>query len=312
MKVFMNAVKGFRKSFQVKRLILMLFLLNFLLSLFLAVPMYHSLRNSFGDSLVSNTMVEGFDHLWWEEFRDQNEGLENTFNPEIIGVGALLINLENLTKMRFLSLPPSVLFFGFIYILFHTFLAGGVLTIFRPENPSFSLKSFFSGGGNFFLPFVLYMLLFWFFLFFLIGSLNSWLAQISRGVSNNAFSEVLPFALELIFSAVILFLILFIHMIFDYIRIQTVHFKEKGVFHNIVFGVKFVLKNIGATLGLYILIGITGVILSLLYVLLASLIHQTNVIWIMAGFIIQQLFIFGIIWVRCWIYAAESELYRYI
>jgi hypothetical protein len=312
MKILINAVKGFRKTLQVKRLIIMLFLLNFLFALFLAVPMYHSLRNSFGDGLVSEKMLEGFDYLWWEEYRDQNDGLENTFNPGMIGGGALLINLENLTKMRFLSFPPLLLIFGFIYILFHTFLAGGVLAILNMENPSFSLKSFFSGAGHYFLPFVLYMLFFWFFLFFLVSPLNSWLTQVLSRISRNASSEILPFVLELIFSAVILFLILFIHMIFDYIRIKTVQFKKKAVFQNAVAGVKFVLKNFRSALGLYFLIVFSGVLLSFLYVFLASVIDQTNVLWIAAGFVVQQLFIFGIIWIRCWLYAGEIELHRYI
>ncbi len=312
MKIFINVVKGFKKTIRVKRLVIFLFLLNLIFSLFLAVPMYHSLRNSFGDSLVGDNMLEGFDYLWWEEFRDQSEGLDKTFAPGIIGGGALLINLENLTRMRFMSLPPVLLVFGFMYILFHTFLAGGILTIFQSENPSFSLKSFFSGAGYFFPSFAAYMLLFWILFFFLAGSLNRWFIQIINRISEDASSEILPFIVELIFSAVILFLIFFFHMIFDYARIKTVQINKRTVFENFFSALKFVMKNPGASLGLYYFILFAGILFSILYVILTSLLNQSNFFWITVGFIIQQLFIFGIIWVRCWLYAGEQELYRYI
>ncbi len=312
MKVFINTFKGFRNVYQVKRLVIILFLLNLIFSLLLAVPMYHSLRDSFGAGTTADNMLNSFDYLWWEEFRDQNEDLETTFTPAIIGKGALLTNLEHLTTFRFLSLPPVYLIFGFIYILFHTFLAGGILSVLNPENPGFSLRLFFSGAGNFFISFIIYMILFWFFLFVLIGSVNSWFHQILSRISRNAYSEIMPFFFELASSAVVLFLIFFFHMVFDYARIKTVLTDRKTVLKNTVSAFKFVMKNLGSTLGLYYCIGATALLFSIVYIGLASLIIQSNLLWITMGFLVQQLFIFGIIWIRCWLYAGEMELYRYI
>ncbi len=312
MKAFINIIKGFRKTRQVPRLILLLFLLNFLFSLILAVPMYHSLRDSFGNSLVSETMLESFDYLWWEEYRDQSEGLEKTFTPAVIGQGSLLINLENLVRMTFLSLPPAVLMFGLLYILFHAFLAGGVLTVLNQEHPVFKLKKFFHGAGNFFLPFAGYMLLFWFFLFSLAGPLRGFLDDVLNRIARTASSEIFPFVLELVFSAFVLFLILFFHMIFDYARIKTVQNKNKAVFKNTLSAFQFVFKNPGTTVGLYAVIFFAGILFSGLYILTSSLIIQNNLFWISVGFLVQQIFIAGIIWIRCWLYAGESELNRYL
>lgn len=312
MKAFINIFKGFQKTIQVKRLIIFLFLINFVFSLILAVPMYHSLKNSFGDGSVGDKMLESFDIIWWGEFRHQNDGLADTFTPGIIGGGALLINLENLITFRFLRLPPVLLIFGLIYILFHTFLSGGVLTVLNREKPFFSLKSFFSGAGDLFLPFLAYVFMFWIVLFFFIGSLNRWFSQILTRISQNASSEIFPFIMELLFSAVILFLILFFHMIFDYARIRTAQVNKKPFLKNLFTAGKFVLKHPGSTLGVYYFIVFAGILISLAYILLSSLIHQQNFAWILVGFILQQLFILGLIWVRCWLYAGELELHRYI
>ena len=312
MTALINLIKGFRKTGQAARLILLLFLLNFLFSLFLAVPMYHSLQASFGESLAGDVMVEKFDYLWWEEYRDQGEGLEKTFSPAIIGCGALLKNLENLVHMKFLSLPPLVLIFGIVYIFFHTFLAGGILAVLNPERPSFSMRLFFENAGRYFFYFAGYLIISWGLFFLIASSLGNGFEGIVRHFARSADSEILPFFVQLFFSLVIFFLILFIHMLFDYARIKTVQTRTRSVFTNTFSAVKFVFKNPGSTLGLYYSVFLAGIILSFLYILISSLIHQTSFFGIAAGFFIQQMFILGIIWIRCWLYASELELHKYL
>jgi len=150
-------------------MVLLLFFVNLVFAMILAVPMYHSLKNSFGDSLVGESMAEGFDILWWEEYRDQSEGLDKTFTPSIIGKGAILNNLEGLILMTFFALPPEILILGFIYIIFRTFLAGGILSTLNINASKFSLKKFFGGAGTHFFRFFLVMLISWIFFFWGAG-----------------------------------------------------------------------------------------------------------------------------------------------
>ena len=124
MKAILNIFKGFQNTGRLARMVILLLVINLTFSMILAVPMYHSLRDSFGNSLVGKRMAEGFDYLWWEEYRDDAQGLEKTFTPSIIGKGAILNNLEGLVQLRVLELPPGILIFGLIYIILHTFLAG--------------------------------------------------------------------------------------------------------------------------------------------------------------------------------------------
>lgn len=312
MKFWINFLKGFRLTGKTARMVLLLFVINLIFALILAVPMYHSLKDSFGNSLVGERMAKGFDTLWWEEFQDQSEGLEKTFTPFIIGKGAVLNNLEMLVQMKFFELPPIIIIFGIVYIILHTFLAGGVLSTFNRDPPRFAMRPFFEGAGHYFFRFFLVVLISWLFFFGLIGSLNQWFSSVVGKVAENAFSEITPFYLSLFFNAVIFFLLLLFRMIFDYSRIMIIVDGEKNILKAISNAFGFVIKNPGSTLGLFYTVFSVNVVVTLSYILIKSLIPQSNTLGVLFAFIFQQMFIFAVVWIRCWLYASQLELYKYI
>lgn len=293
-------------------MIILLLVINLAFSMILAVPMYHSLKDSFGNSLVGERMAEGFDYLWWEEYRDEAQGLEKTFTPSIIGKGAILNNLEGLIQLRIFDLPSIILIFGLLYLILHTFLAGGILSLFRKGDTKFSLRDFFQGAGSHFFRFFLLMLFSW--VFFLIigqvvkGSFDS----ILSGVRETAFSEVTPFYLGLIFSAVVFFLFLFVQMIFDYGRIKIVLEDSANVLTSAASAFGFVFRHLGSTLGLFYLLFLVQIVFTIIYILIQGIIPQSSFLGITLTFLFQQIFIFGLIWIRCWLYSSQMELYRYL
>ncbi|MDH4218694.1 MAG: hypothetical protein OEY18_08545 [Candidatus Aminicenantes bacterium] len=312
MKIIINFIKGFTNTGKSARMILLLLVINLAFSLILAVPMYHSLKDSFGQSLAGERMAKGFDYLWWEEFRDEAQGLEETFSPSIIGKGAILNNLEGLLMMRFFGLPPIVLIMGLLYIILHTFLAGGILSIFNEQDAKFSMKEFFLGAGAHFFRFFLLMLLSWF--FFCLFPIISFgiLGSVLEKVRENAFSEVTPFYLSLVFNAVVLFLFLFIQMVFDYGRIKIVTEESQDVLKSALGAFGFVFKHLGSTLGLFYLLFTVQAVVTIVYILIQGLIPQSHFWGILTAFLLQQLFIFSMIWIRCWLYSSQMELFRYL
>lgn len=311
MKGLYHFAKGFKNTGMTARMVLLLFVINLAFALILAVPMYQSLKGSFGNSLVGDRMAEGFDALWWEEFNDQSEGLEKTFTPFIIGKGAVLNNLEGLVQMKFFELPPAVLIFGLLYIILHTFLAGGILTTFKSDSPHFNMTSFFSGAGTWFGRFLGIMLISWVFLIGGVGLLHQWFASLVANMSRSSLSEVGPFWLTLALDAVILFLLFFFQMVFDYVRIDMVLTEKRSVIHSVLKGFGMVFKHPGSTLGLYYLIFIVNIAMTVVYILLRGLIPDTAVWGVLIAFGVQQLFIFAVIWIRCWLYTAQVEVYRF-
>jgi len=312
MKVIINFSKGFKNTGKTARMVFLFFLINLALSMVLAVPMYHSLKNSFGQSKVGERMSKGFDYLWWEEFRDEGKGLDKTFTPSIIGKGAILNNLEAFVQMRFFKAPPLVLIVGILYIVLHVFLAGGILSIFNMDTPKFTAKGFFKGAATYFSRFFILMLISW--VFFIAAGifLNEGLNSILDDVADNSLSEITPFYLGLLFSAIIFFLMLFIQMVFDYARIKIVLEDRRNVLKSALEAFGFVFKHPGSTLGLYYLILLIHVVVTIIYIFIKEFIPQSAFIGVLIAFLIQQLFIFALIWVRCWLYSSQMELYRYI
>jgi len=312
MKTFINFFKGFKNTGKLTRMIVLLLVINLAFSLLLAVPMYHSLKGSLGNSLSGDRMAEGFDYLWWEEYRDDAQGLEKTFMPSIIGKGAILNNLEGLIQLRVFDLPPIILIFGLLYIILHTLLAGGILSAFRKEDVKFSLKDFFQGAGSFFFRFFLLMILSWMFFLIIGQGIKGGLDSILNGVRETAFSEVTPFYLGLAFSAIVFFLFLFIQMVFDYGRIKVVLEDSPNVLTSAAGAFGFVFRHLGSTLGLFYLLFLVQMVFTLIYILIQGIIPQSSFLGVALAFLFQQLFIFGLIWIRCWLYSSQMELYRYL
>ncbi len=312
MKVFINFIKGLTNTLKAARMILLLLIINLAFSLILALPMYHSLKDSFGDSLVGERMAEGFDYLWWEEFRDEAEGLEKTFTPSIIGKGAILNNLEGLIMMRIFDLPSIILIMGLLYIILHTFLSGGILSIFNSKGGKFSIGDFFQGAGSHFFRFFLLMLLSW--LFFILLPFVSFgiLGTALENVRENAFSEITPFYLGLVFNLVVLVLLLFIQMVFDYGRIKIVLEESRNVMKSALGAFRFVFRHLGSTLGLFSLLFLVQVAVTCVYISLQGFIPQSYFWGVLIAFLFQQAFIFSLIWVRCWLYSAQMELYKFL
>jgi hypothetical protein len=312
MKVFINCFKGFKTTGKATRMIIFLLVINLAFSMILAVPMYHSLKDSFGNSLAGDRMSEGFDYLWWEEYRDEAQGLEQTFTPSIIGKGAILNNLEGLIQLRVFDLPPVILIFGLLYIILHTFLAGGILSLFKKRDTKFSLRDFFQGAGSFFFRFFLLMLFSWVF-FLIIGQVVKGSSDsILSGMRETAFSEVTPFYCGLVFSAVVFFLFLFIQMVFDYGRIKIVLEDSPNVLTSAAGAFGFVFRHLGSTLGLFYLLFLMQIVFTLIYILIQGVIPPSSFLGVALAFLFQQIFIFGLIWIRCWLYSSQMELYRYL
>ena len=156
------------------------------------------------------------------------------------------------------------------------------------------------------------MLVSWLFFFGLIGYLNQWFVSVVSKVAENAFSEITPFTLSLLFNAVIFFLLLLFRMIFDYSRIAMVTDKERNILKAIIKAFGFVVKNPGSTLSLFYTVFAVNVVVTLIYVFIKSLIPQTNTMGVLFAFVLQQIFVFAVVWTRCWLYASQMELYKYI
>ena len=292
-------------------MVAVLFLFNLIFALILAVPMHHTLQEEISSNDTAVRMTDGFDYLWWEEFNDRASGPAELFTPDIIGKGAVLFNLEAFLQFRFLDWPPLLLAFIFLYLLAHTFLAGGILSVFSQDKPRFSMAAFFSGAGHQFFRFVGLTALSWLFFILTAKYLAGALSGILSGIQETSHSEVSPFVWNLIFSVIVLAVLLFIQVVFDYARILTVLEHRDNIFFSAWRALRFVFSHPLSVFFLFTAVLLCHIAVTVLYSFLIETFPQTTFLTVLAAFILQQLFIFSMIWIRCWLYASQLELYRY-
>ena len=306
-----NILQGFKTVRSAGRLVVLLYLLNLGFSVVLAVPMHNSLADSFGRSRAGENMAREFDFLWWQEYRDRGRGLSSTFGPSVIGRGALLNNLEGLLQMKLFSLPAEVLVVFLIYILLHTFLAGGVLSLFREGASEFNLKRFLDGSLRFFPGFLGLMLLSWVFFFGVGFGLVPKLDEAARRISASALTELPGFWAGLAASLAAWLALLLIQAVFDYARVTIVLKERRNIFRAFGEGLAFVLKHPLSSLGLYFSFFVAGLILSVVSVLLKENAALPGWGGVLLAFTWQQLFVLGLAGLRCWTYASELHLVRF-
>ena len=101
-------------------------------------------------------------------------------------------------------------------------------------------------------------------------------------------------------------------MVFDYSRIKIVLEDSSDVLTAAASAFGFVFRHLGSTLGLFYLLFLVQVVFTSIYILIQGFIPQFSFIGVASAFLFQQIFIFGMIWIRCWLYSSQMELYRYL
>ncbi|MBN1271036.1 MAG: hypothetical protein JXB26_02095 [Candidatus Aminicenantes bacterium] len=201
----------------------------------------------------------------------------------------------------------------FLYILASLFLRGGILFSLAESLPSSTEKNkerfasiFFRGAGRFFGRFfrlMIYSLILWAG-FVLINAIFHFLVGI---VTSSGDNERMIFYMFWARLVVFFFFYFFVLMVLDYARIKIVLENSKKVFQNMFWALGFVQNKIGRTLGLYYLLVITGVLITIAYWLLDSFISRHTMVMVLAAFVLGQIFILARSWLTIGFQAAQMR-----
>jgi hypothetical protein len=310
----MNIIKSLKNGlglvFSHIKIVPIIYVINLSLAGLLAIPMYLSLHESIGSQGVRDELMQDFNYDWWTSFSLHAKGIEQTLRPSLSGgFGPIFDNLELLLTGKFISFGTWILIFGICYLFLSAFLNGGTIGIFADEKRKFSASRFFSNAGFYyhhFFALALTVLLAFFLVYKLLGSV---LFNSIDGLTSQWMSQRAVWFANLVGYFILLLVVLFINMIFDYAKIIVVVEKKNSSWLCIWMAVKFVLRNIASTSGLYLLLGGVGIGLTLLFALLDSLINPHQVILLIVAILFQQVFIFAKIWLRLNFYGAQLNFY---
>ncbi len=310
MSVLQAIRAGLLRAITAPRLLIALWLVNFLFAVPVSIMIRQALAGSFGSSRVAQGMREGFDRGWYAEFQSTAGDLEKTFRPTVSGPGPVLDNLQAWwSGDLFADTYLGIVALGLGYAVLWAFLLGGVLDrLARPDEP-LTLERFCATCGRYFARFLGLALIagvVYAAIYRLGRELYGWIEASSRDVT----VEKTAFIRVLAASALVVLLLVVARMIFDYIKIAIVVDDQRGFLRSIGQGLRFVYSRPLATLGVTFGFGFLGALLFGFYLLWAPGAEQSTLISIVLAFLGSQVYLISRLAVRLGLLGGEISLYQ--
>lgn len=303
------AFSGLGRALASPKLLLWLWLANLLAALPAAVLIGDSIHDSIGASRVDEALREGFDLIWWSEYREQAQGLERTFEPSHSGPGAFFANLDAWFSGSLFELPPAAVAMGVGWALLWVLLLGGVLEQYVRPSPAVALERFLGAGGRYFLRFVRLLLVaapLYYGVYRLAGVLFPWVERASREVTE----EKVVLVRYLGAAALVVGLLVLVRMIFDFAKISIVSQERRSALLAALEGLGFVLRHPIRTFGLAAIFGLLGAAGLAVFSLVAPGAGQTDWTALAGALLLGQLALIGRLLLRCAWLAGEVALYE--
>lgn len=282
----MNTIKayttGFKLSLRSPRMILLLYALNFILAILLAIPFFEAFQSSAANSLITNLLSDKMNFT---------AIIELITNADF-SIGTLLAQIK---------------WFVLVYWLLSVFLTGGIISIFNKEK--FSVSQFFTGASKYFFRFLAISVI-----MLIVHILLLLIAYIPAILIIDSFfktaSSELTFYYIFIFATALYFIWFFIVlMINDYAKVYLLLNDTKNIFKAIWKSTKYVFRHLYKTYSLYLLSLVIPMFTFYIYYKLLNDVGMTMVSGIIIMFFIQQFVVLLRVWFRIWLLASQFEMY---
>ena len=261
-----------------------LFFINLLVAAMLTLPLYWKLMTELSKSLMGRVLLEGFSYSWLAEFKFNDPSFIKTMGTVILPIGVL-------------------------YIFLWSVLSGGILETFKPGGEGRGVRRFSYGMAKHLFPFlrltilssIVYLLAYW----LLMIKTGDWLKDL---VKDSLYPQI-GFAADVGPALTTIGVVLFFDMVFDYARIKRVIDGFPSVILAIVGSFRFCLRNLPGTAALYVFLLLLSGILITVYLTIYTIVPQNELFWIIALFLLQEVFMFGRIFIRVVTYSSQMEYY---
>lgn len=273
--------------FRNKRIWGLMYLINFALALFAALPVSGWLGQSVKHSLALGRSQSGFDYTFLSEmYRNFEEPINAILNQTVL--------------------------FTILFTLASVFMVAGVLTILKKDRESFSLTTFLRGGSKYFwrllrltfyflivqaVVFAFFMMIF----FILCDGLNPFAMESDQQLVDTA----------RLIGPIYMLCFVFVAMIQDYGKIHMVHQDPNLLFQTFWGSFKLVFKNLGKFSLLYLMNILTFLAVLGVYWKLSESFDRMTMSSIMLFFILGQIFIVARIAIKLLNLSSATYLYRW-
>jgi hypothetical protein len=271
-------IQGFSTTNSKARMVIYLWLTNFVFSLIIVTPFYLLFNKEFSRSLSGDSLAEGFGLLWFSDLAYKYKDI-----PGVMAGWALV---------------PAIIFL-FLYI----FLNGGIIGRIADERKLINFENFFSDCGKYFFRFfrVFLISLFGYALVIITHKLISSLFKLWTKNASTEWPLIISSNLKFL-----IFILLFsaVRMYFDYVKIRLVVEDSKRTILTTVLNLAFIGKRFFKAWFLYLLVGIMALLFGLAYLGISKILPSSGYAVIMI-FIWQQLYLLSRMWVKMLFFATE-------
>jgi hypothetical protein len=300
---------------------------NLAMAALLAVPLARVLERSLRNTEAAANMMYGFDYGWWSAWHDRQRGWPASFAPDTFGDGFAFKNVDLLLRgelpLRLFAakpedgeeeavdsgLDPVILGLGFSYLVVQTFVAGGLLGVFRNPQGGWTVRGLLHGAGFYFGRFVrvagLTLVLFWI-LFRLAGPFNRWVDDHALASVSESTALVWSFSRYALLAAAVAA----VHMLSSYAKVIVAVEERSSAVLAFVSAASFCLGNLRRTAGQYVVVGLFAVLLLLVWKALDASLdtvgYKTQLVTLGLG----QAFVLSRIGLRLSLLAAQAALFR--
>ncbi len=282
MTIFKAYFGGLKETVKLPATVFILWIINALLAALVALPLFGALDAQIGNSVSAEKLLQGFSATVWSD---------------------MSLELESSLKM-FLS---QVKWLIFIYLLVNIFFAGGIIQTLNQDK--FSLNSFFAGSGiNFFRFLGISTIMF---VIQIITAVIIWLpaAIVLYNLSDSGATENSYMNVIFVAGGIHILLIMMLFMISDYAKFHAALYNTQNFFKSVGGGFRYVFKNFGRTSGLYLMLVILPIGLTIGYFYADTQINTSFKEGVFVMVVLQQLFMILRIWFRIWIFASPLQMY---
>ena len=285
MTIINNYLSGLQLASRSLKMTTLIYVINLLFALALAIPFYGVITNAAHGSLQVNKLLEGFNYTAFQEFTDSAKA----------SIGLLF---------------KEGIWLAILYLLLSIFMAGGILKTLG-NGAVFKGKEFFANGSKFFFRFL--RLTLYFIIIHALVILIIWLplSIIITAIAKNADSEKALFYSAIAGVVLHLLIIIYLLIVAHYTRFMIITEDTTKVLKKIWASVKFVSRRFFSTYPLYLLLLVNLVLLIMAFKFLSGIVGMTTEFTIFIMFLLQQVFIWSRIWLKIWFYGSQLEYFSH-
>jgi hypothetical protein len=324
--VFYALREGFRRMARSYGLVFVVLASNLGLAALVALPFQERLADELENREAAGNNLYGFDPAWWGAWHDRQSGFARDFGPEIFGAGFAFRNLELLLNGRLPagllpaseaeggsgggpSVDPMILGLGLAYLLLQTFLAGGLLGVFRAASGAWTVRGLLHGSGFYFGRLVRVAII-GLVVALVVFRLNVPFARWADRMARESVSETTALAWAFGRHLLLLLVLLLVNLVSGYAKAIVVVEERASALLAWVSALGFCLRRAPAVLGQYFGVALLTVVALWLWTSLDSLFVTTGYKTQLLALLLMQAFVLARIALRMALLAGQTALYR--